>query len=174
MNEYVREIDQATLREVGHADAVERRLAEIGATRSLEALGEKTTLLRLAGRIDEAMTIANETVRAARFDGDRERLVRARIRRAIVLQYTGKHDSAIVELGDCAMEATGHEWTSTAADALEYRAKVLFEMGRFDEAAHDFDESLVLRIRDHAPPEQIDRTMSAISVVLAKIDGSRD
>ena len=37
-------------------------------------------LLRLLGRLDEAYEVANEAVRQARFTGDREQLLGARIR----------------------------------------------------------------------------------------------
>ena len=51
-------------------------------------------LLRLLGRLDEAYEVANEAVRQARFTGDREQLLGARIRRAQVLQYQGKYEEA--------------------------------------------------------------------------------
>ena len=62
--------------------------------RSLSALNEKAVLLRLLDRLDEAYQVANEAVRQARFTGDREQLLGARVRRAQVLQYQGKADEA--------------------------------------------------------------------------------
>lgn len=42
------------------------RLDELGSLRSMSALNEKTVLLRLLGRLDEALTIGTEAVRQAR------------------------------------------------------------------------------------------------------------
>ncbi len=99
--------DPSTLRERVDLRAAGERLDELGSLRSLSALNEKTVLLRLLGRLDDAIVVGNEAVRQARFTGDREQLLGARIRRAQVLQYQGKLDEAIVELTGCVDEARG-------------------------------------------------------------------
>ena len=170
MKTYVRGFDPLTLRETVDLAAVESRLAELGAERSLSALGERTDLLRSAGRLDEALEVANEAVKQARFDGERERLVKARIRHAIVIQFQGKLDAAIAELDECASEANGAGWTETEGYALEHRGKAHFEQDRLDEAARDLNDSLIIRIRDHASPDLVDGTMFALGVVLSLSD----
>ena len=170
MTTYVRGFDTATLRETVDLAAVESRLAELGGERSLSALGERAGLLRVAGRLDEALEVATEAVKQARFDGERERLAKARIRRALVLQYQGKLDAAIAEFTECATEANGAGWTETEGYALEHRGKARFEQDRLDDAARDLNDALIIRIRDHASPDLVDGTMFALGVVLSLSD----
>ena len=125
--------DAVTLREKVDLRAAGDRLDELGELRSLSALNEKVALLRLLGRLDEAMEIANTAVRQARFTGDRQELAASRIRRAQVLQFQGKLDEAALELGHCINESEAHEWNGVAALARETRGKVHFEQGNFDD-----------------------------------------
>lgn len=170
MSTYLLGIEPSTLRERADLAAVDQRLLELGEERSLSALGERTDLLRLAGRIDEAMDVANEAVRQARFDGERERLVAARIRRAVVQQYSAKPDAALVELSECATEAANYGWAQTEALALQHRGTVNFELDRLDDAVRDLNDALIIRIRLNASPEQIDSTMIALGVLLELSD----
>src|SRR6185437_13358842 len=102
-------------------------LDELGELRSLSALNEKAVLLRLVGRLDEAWQVANEALRQARFTGDREQVLGARIRRAQVLQYQGKLEEAVTELSGCVDEARTHEWTALEAFAVQNRGKTYFD-----------------------------------------------
>lgn len=172
MYDYYLGIDPVTLRERVDLVAAEQRLEDIGPERSLTALNERATLLRFLGRLDEAMDVANEAVRQARFGADRERLTRARIRHALVVQFSGKHEAALVELSDCVNEAEKHGWSDCEAFALQHRAKVYFELGRNDEAAQDLSDALIIRIRERAPADQIDSTMMAIGTVIAARDAA--
>lgn len=156
--------DLTTLRENVDSGAAEARLAELGQLRSLSALNEKVELLRLLGRLDEAMVIANEAVRQSRFAGDREELVIARTRRAQVLQFQGKIDPALVDLTDCINEALAHSWDGAAAFALQSRGSIRFDQQDYSAARHDYREALTLRVRTKAPAESIDACMVAIAV----------
>ena len=156
--------DLITLREKLDVAAAEERLAELGDLRSIDGLGEKVTLLRGLGRLDEAWDVANEAVRQSRFAGDREQLVRARIRRAQVQQFKGKLDEALAELNDCVEEAKSHGWSSAEAFALQHRGKVHFDQKDYAAARTDFKDALTLRVRDKAPAEQVDSSMVAIAV----------
>lgn len=164
-------LDPQTLRERVNADAVADRLSELGDQRSLSALGERVALLRFSGRLDEAMELANEAVFRARSDGERERLVAARIRRAQVQQFAGKLDAALAELSDCVTEASNHGWNETEGTALQYRGAVHFELGQLDDAARDLDDALKIRIRLHSSPDEIDTTMTALAVARDRRDG---
>src|SRR5690606_37279772 len=130
--------DPVSLREKVDLQALGARLDELGPLRSSAALNEKVGLLRLAGRLDEAMEVANAAVRMARFGGDREELVLARVRRAQVLQFLGKLDTALVDLSDCVTEAGSHDWPNAEAFALQNRGKVWFEMKEYEKALRDF------------------------------------
>ena len=141
--------------------------------RSLSALNEKTVLLRLLGRLDEAIEIGNEAVRQARFTGDREQLLGARIRRAQVLQYQGKTDEAVVELTGCVDEARGREWTALEAFAIQSRGKVYFDTGDYENALSDMTAAVFLREKLGASPAEIQAALTAVAVVQSALDAQR-
>ena len=141
--------------------------------RSLSALNEKTVLPRLLGRLDEAIEVANEAVRQARFTGDREQLLGARVRRAQVLQYQGKTDEAIVELTGCVDEARGREWTALEAFAIQNRGKVWFDTGDFENALADMTAAVFLREKLGASPAEIQAALTAVAVVQSALDAQR-
>ncbi|WP_233265506.1 hypothetical protein [Leifsonia sp. AG29] len=154
--------------------AAEERLEELGSLRSLSALNEKMVLLRLLGRLDEAMVVANEAVRQARFTGDREQLLGARIRRAQVLQYQGKADEAVVELTSCADEAQGREWTALEAFAVQNRGKVYFDVKDYDNALADMTAAVFLREKMGASAAEIEGALTAVAVVQGLRDAERE
>lgn len=153
--------------------AAGERLEELGSLRSLSALNEKTVLLRLLGRLDEAIEVGNEAVRQARFTGDREQLLGARIRRAQVLQYQGKTDEAVVELTGCVDEARGREWTALEAFAIQNRGKVYFDTGDFENALSDMTAAVFLREKLGASPAEIQAALTAVAVVQSALDAQR-
>ncbi len=163
--------DPSTLREKVDLVALGERLDELGEQRSAAALNEKVGLLRLAGRLDEAWDVANQAVRQARFGGDREQLVLARIRRAQVQQFMGRLDAALQELSDCAREAQAHGWQAAEGFALQHRGKVHFDRGEYPEALRDFKDALSIRVRIKASPDQVDSSMLAIAITESFMDG---
>ncbi|MFB9746470.1 hypothetical protein [Leifsonia shinshuensis] len=165
--------DPSTLRERVDLRAADERLEELGSLRSLSALNEKTVLLRLLGRLDEAYTVANEAVRQARFTGDREQLLGARIRRGQVLQYQGKFDEAIVELTGCVDEARGREWTALEAFAVQNRGKVHFDMKEYESALSDMTAAVFLREKLGASPAEIEGALTAVAVVQRFLEAQR-
>ncbi|MEY9952549.1 hypothetical protein [Leifsonia sp. EB34] len=165
--------DPSTLRERVDLRAADERLEELGSLRSLSALNEKTVLLRLLGRLDEAYIVANEAVRQARFTGDREQLLGARIRRAQVLQYQGKFDEAIVELNGCVDEARGREWTALEAFAVQNRGKVHFDLAEYESALSDMTAAVFLREKLGASPAEIEGALTAVAVVQRFLEAQR-
>ncbi|MGN7797879.1 tetratricopeptide repeat protein [Leifsonia sp. 22587] len=165
--------DPTTLRERVDLRAAGERLEELGSLRSLSALNEKAVLLRLLGRLDEAIDIANEAVRQARFTGDREQLLGARIRHAQVLQYQGKADEAIIELTGCVDEARGREWTALEAFAIQNRGKVWFDTGDYENALADMTAAVFLREKLGASPAEIQAALTAVAVVQSALDAQR-
>lgn len=166
--------DPSTLRERVDARAADERLDELGSLRSLSALNEKTVLLRLLGRIDEAMEVGNEAVRQARFTGDREQLLGARVRRAQVLQYQGKLDEAIIELTGCIDEARGREWFALEAFAIQTRGKVHFDLAEYESALADMTAAVFLREKLGASPAEIEGALTAVAVVQRLSEAQRD
>jgi len=165
--------DPTTLREVADLRALGDRLAEIGEQRSSTALNEKVVLLRLAGRQDEAWDVANAAVRTARFGGDREQLVLARIRRAQVQQWMGRLDVAIVELSDCVTEANAHSWEAAEAMALHARGTAHFERREYPAALADLRAAQGICLRLQSSPEELESLKFAITVTESVIDGDR-
>lgn len=124
-------------------------------------------------RLDEAYEVANEAVRQARFTGDREQLLGARIRRAQVLQYQGKADEAVVELTGCVDEARGREWTALEAFAVQNRGKVHFDVGDYENALADMTAAVFLREKLGASPAEIQAALTAVAVVQSALDAQR-
>ncbi|WP_150307828.1 hypothetical protein [Planctomonas psychrotolerans] len=161
--------DRETLREQVDLLAAGRRLDELENQRSLAALTEKLALYRMVGRIDEAWLMANETVRQARFTGDRETLLAARIRRAQIQQYQGKLEIALMELSGCVDEAHTHDWALLEASALEHRGKSYFDKGDYRRALVDLEDAHALRERENVSAAQLEATSVGISVIREKI-----
>lgn len=165
--------DAVTLREKVDLRAAGDRLEELGELRSLSALNEKVALLRLVGRLDEAMEIANAAVRQARFTGNREDVAASRVRRAQVQQFQGKLDEAALELSHVLNEAEAHEWHGVAAFARENRGKVHFEQGNLEAALADFTSAVFLREKDGASADQLESSLIAVAVVESFIEERR-
>ncbi|WP_248283459.1 hypothetical protein [Cryobacterium arcticum] len=157
--------DAVTLREKVDLPAAAERLTDLGLLRSLSALNEKVTLLRLLDRLDEAFEIANQALRQARFTGDRQDFVLCRIRRAQVMQFQGKLEDAASELTQCVLESETHEWNLTAAFARETRGKVQFEQDELEGALTDFTAAVFLREKAGASPDELESALIAVAVV---------
>ncbi|MCU1636244.1 MAG: hypothetical protein JWQ68_1483 [Cryobacterium sp.] len=154
--------------------AAGERLDELGELRSLSALNEKMTLLRLLGRLDEAIDVANQAVRQARFTGNREDLVTSRIRRAQVMQYQGKLDEAQLELGACVELAETHEWARIAGCARQHRGQVHFEQGKLERALVDFTAAVFLREQSGASAALLEASLMAVAVTESFLDEQRN
>ncbi|GHD47124.1 hypothetical protein [Mycetocola manganoxydans] len=156
--------DAGTLREKVDLKAVGDRLSELGDMRSLSALCEKAWLLKVAGQLDEALDVANQCVRLARFTGDRKGLMQPRMLRAQVLQFRGAYDEALHELSSLANEAHTHEWTLLEALALQHRGRVYFDQGEYGPALADFRTAVRLRTDLGATDEQLESALIAVAV----------
>lgn len=159
---YIKGYDSETLRE--QVDQVEcaERLAEIENQRSLPALLERVWLLKVLGRVDEALPLADETVRVARMAGTRKDVLRSRVLHATVLQYRGAHAAAAQELETCAAEAEGQNWAGIAAFAHQHHGKNAYESGDFDTARDSFKQALFLRREAGAPDAELETALLAI------------
>lgn len=164
--------DPETLRERVDVAAAEARLEEVRPFRSLAALNEQVVLLRLLDRLDEAFDVAQAAYRDSRFTGAREDALGARIRRAQVQHYQGKHDTALVELSGCVDEAIAHEWHELAGFALHYRGRLRFEQHDFAGALEDFELAVEQRDREGIPPHQLESTRFAVRATRAILDGA--
>ncbi|KRA25613.1 hypothetical protein ASD65_15215 [Microbacterium sp. Root61] len=159
---YIRGYDPDTLREVVDAHECKDRLDEIGEQRSLPALLERVWLLKVLGRLEDALVISEQSVRVARMAGTRKDLLRSRILHATIQQARGAFAAAEQELTMCAGEAEGQGWSGIAAFAYQHRGKVYFDDGAFDAARADFKRALFLRQDAGAADEQLESTLLAI------------
>lgn len=159
---YIRGYDSETLRE--QVDPVEcaDRLAEIEAQRSLPALLERVWLLKVLGRLDDALKLSDESVRVARMAGTRKDVLRSRVLHATILQYRGAYAAAEQELATCASEAEGQGWASIAAFAHQHHGKNAYDAGDFDEARDSFKRALFLRRETGAPDQELETALLAI------------
>jgi tetratricopeptide (TPR) repeat protein len=156
--------DAGTLREKVDLKAVGDRLLELGDMRSLSALCEKAWLLKVAGQLDEALDVANQCVRLARFTGDRKGLMQPRMLRAQVLQFRGAYDEALHELSSLVNEAHTHDWTMLEALSLQHRGKVYFDQGDYKSALADFAAAVRLRTDLGATDEEMESSLIAVAV----------
>lgn len=159
---FIRGYDQETLRELVDLDECAMRLAEIESQRSLPALLERVWLLKVLGRLDEALALADETVRQARMAGTRKDVLRARVLHATILQYRGAFAAAEQELTTCAAEAEGQGWVSIAAFAHQHHGKNAYEAGDFETARDSFKRSLFLRREAGAEDRELEVALLAI------------
>ncbi|MBT2484937.1 MULTISPECIES: hypothetical protein [unclassified Microbacterium] len=159
---FIQGYDQETLREVVDLDECAARLAEIESQRSLPALLERVWLLKVLGRLDEALVLADEAVRQARMAGTRKDVLRARVLHATILQYRGAHAAAEQELATCADEAEGQRWLSIAAFAHQHHGKNAYDAGDFETARESFKRSLFLRRESGAEDAALETALLAI------------
>lgn len=159
---YIQGYDPETLRELVDLDACATRLEEIEGQRSLPSLMERVWLLKVLGRLDEALTLADETVRQARMAGTRKDVLRARVLHATILQHRGAHAAAEQELATCAMEAEGQRWLSIAAFAHQHHGKNAYDAGDYEVARESFKRSLFLRREAGADDRELEVALLAI------------
>ncbi|MFK4762464.1 hypothetical protein ACI3KS_16160 [Microbacterium sp. ZW T5_45] len=162
---FIQGYDPETLRELVDLDECAARLEEIENQRSLPALLERVWLLKVLGRLDEALALADETVRQARMAGTRKDVLRARVLHATVLQFRGAHAAAEQELTTCASEAEGQRWISIAAFAHQHHGKNAYEAGDFETARESFKQSLFLRREAGAQDRELETALLAIDAV---------
>lgn len=161
----IRGYDQESLRERVDLDECAARLDEIEEQRSLPALLERVWLLKVLGRLDDALVLADEAVRQARMAGTRKEVLRARVLHATILQYRGAHAAAEQELATCATEAEGQRWLSIAAFAYQHHGKNAYDAGDYETARESFKQSLFLRRESGAEDRELETVLLAIEAV---------
>jgi tetratricopeptide (TPR) repeat protein len=162
---FIKGYDPNSLREQVDPAECEGRLAEIAHQRSLPSMMERVWLLKVLGRLDEALTLADEAVRQARMAGTRKDLIRARVLRATVLQYRGAHGAADHEYATCVAESEGQGWVPIAAFAHHHQGRNAFEAGDYDQARASFKRALFLRREAGADDAALEAALLAIDTV---------
>jgi tetratricopeptide (TPR) repeat protein len=155
-----------SLRTAVDVPSAEARLAALGQSRSTSALGERADLLRLLGRLDEALAIAEEAFRLAHFTGDRADSTAARIRRAHIFREQGKLDRALNDLHTSRITAATEEWRGLEAAAAELEGYTLLELERHDEARENLAQALTAYAATGAPRDRVTDLQNAFDDVL--------
>ena len=158
-----------SLHEPADLRAAQSRLNELGTARSTAAVAERADLLRVLGRLDEALATAEESYRLAFFTGDREDVTAARLRRARVLQDMGTLDRALTEVKACRQAARTENWGELEASALYQQASVLVDLRRLEEARTTISELIKLRASQGAPPEQLTALDEALETIMRRM-----
>ncbi|MET4052316.1 tetratricopeptide (TPR) repeat protein [Frigoribacterium sp. PvP054] len=158
--------DPISLRTAVDVPAAEARLAALGQSRSTDALGERADLLRLLGRLDEALAIAEEAFRLAHFTGDRADSTAARIRRAHIFREQGKLDRALNDLHTSRITSATEEWRELEAAAAELEGYTLYDLGRNEEARETLAKALEAYEASGAPRDRTDGLRVAIEGVM--------
>ena len=152
---YILGYDPETLREQVNLQDCSNRLEEIGEQRSLPALLERVWLLKVLGRLDDALVISEQAVRVGRMAGTRKDLLRARVLHATVLQQRGAYAAALQELTTCAEEAEGQELGSARGIRLSAPREGLVRRRRLRLGTHGFQTRTV-------PPPGLGRHRRAV------------
>jgi len=155
-----------SLRPAVDVDVVQERLRDLGQSRSTEALAERSELLRLLGRLDEALVIAEEVFRLTMFTGERSDKVAARIRRAHVLHDLGRHERAAAEAAMARDTARTEEWPELEGAAAEIEGWSLFEIARYDEARSALSRAYQAFRQAGAPSERTEALRTAVEAAL--------
>ncbi|GAB4066763.1 hypothetical protein GCM10028777_20760 [Angustibacter speluncae] len=158
--------DDRTLRQVvTDPAALERRLVALG--EQDEHRGERVSLLRLLGRLDEARTLAEADLDACAGGDDPAAEVLATVRLAQVRHWQG--DLAVAQaLLTSALSHAGavHEPLLVGA-VLQHRAKVRFDAGDLEGAVADAAAALKHRRQVGAPASQVRSSEQAWSTIAA-------
>lgn len=157
------------VRETMDEHDAQARLDALGTARSTDAVAERAELLRVLGRLDDALATAEESYRLAFFTGDREVVTEARLRRARVLQDLGTVDRALAEVRACLQAARTEQWGELEASALYQQASILVDLGRLDEAHTTVSELIDLRVAQGAPDEQVANLSGALDVIMRRM-----
>lgn len=168
---FIQGYDWETLREQVDQIACAERLSEIETQRSLPAMLERVWLLKVLGRLDDALVLSEEAVRLARMAGTRKDVLRARVLHATILQYRGAHSAAEQVLTTCATEAEGQGWTSIAAFAYQHHGKNAFDAGDYEQARESFKQELFLRRESGASDRDLEAVLLAIETVERRRSG---
>ncbi|NII41352.1 tetratricopeptide (TPR) repeat protein [Curtobacterium flaccumfaciens] len=155
-----------SLRPAVDVQAVQDRLRDLGQSRSTDALAERAELLRLLGRLDEALTVAEEVFRLTMFTGERQDKVAARIRRAHILHDLGRYERAATEASMARDTAATEEWPELEGAAAELEGWSLYELSRFDEARAVLSRSYDAFRAAGAPAERTEALRTAVEAAL--------
>lgn len=162
-------VDDATLREVlVDPEAAAARVEALAAEDDAASVAERTGLLLILGRLDEAEELARAAVDRARAGGDSHGVAAARVRLGAVLQRRGRTDDAEAELAAALADAGRLADERLRAFALQQRGIGRFEDGRLRDAERDVTAALQVLRRIGAPVDEIESSEQAVAATVRR------
>jgi tetratricopeptide (TPR) repeat protein len=155
-----------SLRPAVDVQVLQDRLRQLGQSRSTDALAERAELLRLLGRLDEALTVAEEVFRLTMFTGERQDKVAARVRRAHVLHDLGRYERAASEAAMARGTAATEEWPELEGAAAELEGWSLYELSRYEEARSVLSRAYDAFRAAGAPAERTEALRTAVEAAI--------
>ena len=146
-------------------------VAEPGSADSgdFDARCEYVTLLRIAGRLDEAALEAEMNLAAADLAGDLRRMTRAMLILGHVRQWRAEWEAA----GACFQRATRLAFflkdDTLIASAAHHSGKNFFDQGEFVEAALRFRLATEIRQRIGAGSDQVEASRMALTAAVDQL-----
>lgn len=171
-------IHPETLREiVDDPEALNARLDELAAAGSddsgesgnFDERCEYVALLRIAGRLEEAVLAGEMNLAAADLAGDMRKMVRATLLLGHVRQWLQEWDSADTLFHRAEKLALFLEDDQLVAFAAQHSGKSFYDQGKHVEAALRFRLALEIRERVSAPPDQVDSSRLALKASLNQL-----
>jgi tetratricopeptide (TPR) repeat protein len=163
--------DPETLREiVDDPAALAARihtLAALDMDEHPEARSEYATLLRIAGRLDDAALEAELTLAAADLAGDLRRMVRATLLVGHVRQYRGEWDQADTMFHRAEKLALYLKDDRLVAAAAHHSGRSFYDQGKHVEAALRFRLALEIDTRIGSP--KVSAVWEAFEAAMAKL-----
>lgn len=163
--------DPETLREtVGDPAALSARLAELSAQDlddHPENRAEYATLLRIAGRLDEAVLEAELTLAAADLSGDLRQMVRAQLLVGHARQWRGEWTQADTMFHRAEKLALYLNDDALVAAAAHHSGRSFYDQGKHVEAALRFRLALEINLRTGST--KAEASLQALRAAMAKL-----
>jgi tetratricopeptide (TPR) repeat protein len=161
-------IDQEANRDVVDADEATARLAVLAEREDLSARGERVSLLRSLGRLEQAAAEGRHAYDLAMREGTPRQRMAALIRLAHVLQYQRRWGEADALFDDAFARAREPGDPLMEAFAHQHAGRNHVDQGRHTEAVAAFRAALALREAHGAPADQLESTRGALRAALAR------
>jgi tetratricopeptide (TPR) repeat protein len=135
----------------------------------LASRGERVSLLRMLGRLEEAEEEAVAAVNLAQQEGSERQQIAALIRLAHVVQWTRDWTRADELFAEAMTRAVVLADPIMLAFAHQHAGRNHVDQGRFADAISSFEAALALRESAGAPEDQLASTRAALQAVQRRI-----
>jgi tetratricopeptide (TPR) repeat protein len=155
-------MDDSANRELVDEAAALARLSGMSGRDDLAARGERTVLLRMLGRLEEAEVQGRAAYESALREGSSRQQVAALLRLAHVLQYRREWIAADQAFGEALRRAQELGEPLMLAFAYQHAGRNHVDQGRHAQALAAFRAAMALREAHGAPADQLESTRGAL------------